>query len=191
MSEPQEFKLRWRGRETGPYALAEICRKLDDHEIGMGHEILRQGNWITLNEFFASPPEPSAPPAAQTASEAPIATNLSSPTLPGPIPVLREKSSLPRAKAPALRPPEPTRARADSQAPDAPPRRRLVFALLGVFLGFLGVHNYYARQWLTGLLQLLLSIATFLMGFGIIASWAWAMVEAVVVRKDGDGNDMI
>ena len=41
------------------------------------------------------------------------------------------------------------------------------------------------------MLQLLLSIATFLMGFGIIATWIWAVVEAVVVRKDGDGLEMI
>jgi hypothetical protein len=29
------------------------------------------------------------------------------------------------------------------------------------------------------------------MGFGIVASWLWAMVEAVVVRRDGYGVDMI
>jgi hypothetical protein len=44
---------------------------------------------------------------------------------------------------------------------------------------------------LTGLLQLLLSVATCLMGFGIIASWIWAIAEAVFVRKDGNGIDMI
>jgi TM2 domain-containing membrane protein YozV len=76
-------------------------------------------------------------------------------------------------------------------APATRPRQRLVYALLGVFLGFLGLHNYYARHWLTGLLQLLLSIATCLLGFGIIAPWLWALVEAVIVRKDGNGMDMI
>jgi hypothetical protein len=60
-----------------------------------------------------------------------------------------------------------------------------------VLFGFLGLHNYYARHWLTGLLQLLLSVATYLLGFGIIAPWLWAMVEAVVVRKDGYGLEMI
>jgi TM2 domain-containing membrane protein YozV len=60
-----------------------------------------------------------------------------------------------------------------------------------VLAGYSGVHNFYARQWLTGLLQLLLSVATYLMGFGIVASWLWAMVEAVVVRRDGYGVDMI
>jgi TM2 domain-containing membrane protein YozV len=66
----------------------------------------------------------------------------------------------------------------------------MVFAFLAIALGFVGAHNFYARQWLTGLLQLLLSIATSLMGFGIIASWLWAMVEALVVRKDGSGAEM-
>jgi len=192
MSEPQEYKLRWRGRETGPYALPEILRKLDDHEIGMGHEILRHDHWITLDEFFASPPEePFAPPAAQPACDPPRPANNSSPAAPGPAPALREKSSPQRIQRPVPSLADFPQAGADSKARNVRPRRRLVFALLGVFLGFFGAHNYYARQWLTGLLQLLQSIATFLMGFGIIASWAWAMVEAVIVHKDGDGIDMI
>ena len=66
-----------------------------------------------------------------------------------------------------------------------------MYALLGIALGFTGLHNYYARHWLTGLLQLLLSIATLLLGFGVIAPWLWAMVEAVVVRKDGLGLEML
>jgi len=72
-----------------------------------------------------------------------------------------------------------------------PARRRLIYAFLAIALGFLGVHNYYARNWLTGLLQFLLSIATFLLGFGIIAPWLWAWVEALVVRRDGHGLEMI
>jgi TM2 domain-containing membrane protein YozV len=71
------------------------------------------------------------------------------------------------------------------------PRYRLLFAFLALFAGYMGAHNFYARQWLTGLLQLLLSLATFLMGFGIIAAWLWAMVEALLVRRDGHGIEMI
>jgi len=95
-----------------------------------------------------------------------------------------------RASVAVANPSAPS-ARVDNQGRPLPPRRRLAFALLGVFAGFLGAHNFYARQWLTGLLQLLLSVATYLMGFGIIASWIWAMVEAVLVRKDGDGIEMV
>ena len=67
----------------------------------------------------------------------------------------------------------------------------MVFAFLAVLFGFLGLHNFYARQWLTGMLQLIVSVATFLLGFGIIASWLWAMVEALAVRHDGRGCLMI
>src|SRR5690242_19886361 len=54
MNDLHEYTLRWRGRRLGPYSLQEINRKLDDHEIGMGHEIQYQEKWITLEEFFAA-----------------------------------------------------------------------------------------------------------------------------------------
>ena len=191
MSDPQQLTLRWRGRETGPYPVSEINRLLDEHEIGMGHEILSGGKWITLEEFFASPPKPSALPPAQPPSSPPLAAKSPWPTIPGPTLTLQGRTSPPPAKATVSKPADLPQARPDSKAPGVRPRHRLVFALLGVFLGFLGTHNFYARQWLTGLLQLLLSVATYLMGFGIIATWIWAVVEAVVVRKDGDGLEMI
>jgi TM2 domain-containing membrane protein YozV len=78
-----------------------------------------------------------------------------------------------------------------SAASAKPARRRLVYGFLAILFGFCGLHNYYARHWLTGVLQLLLSIATLLLGFGVIAAWLWAIVEAIAVRKDGQGMDMI
>jgi len=184
MSEPQEYTLRWRGRETGPWPVSEINRKLDEHEIGMGHEILCQDKWITLEEFFAAPPKPAAPPPSRAPGPPP-------PPMPRSAPVPPEKSAPLRLTVSPSKPPEPPQAGAAGGAIVARPRRRLVFAMLGVFFGFAGAHNFYARQWLTGMLQLLLSVATSLMGFGVIASWVWAMVEAVVVRKDGNGVEMI
>jgi TM2 domain-containing membrane protein YozV len=159
MSEEPTYKLRWRGRETEFYSLAEINQRLDDHEIGMGHEVRYQHNWITLEEFFRSinKKEPaSVEPTRAVSAFTP------------------ENISIPSAKT----------------TPRSP-RSRLVFALLGIFAGFLGLHNFYARQWLTGLLQLLLTAATLLMGFGVIASWIWAVVEAIFVSKDGEGLDLI
>ena len=186
MNESEEYTLRWRGREVGPFPLSEINRQLDEHEIGMGHEIFYEDNWITLEEFLVSLPDSNAPePAPQTPSPRPA------PRLPT-VPVARrEKSSPLRIKVSLSSPPTPPPATVAARAIRLRPRHRMVFALLGVFAGFLGAHNFYARQWLTGLLQLLLSVATYLMGFGIIASWLWAMVEAVMVRKDGEGIDMI
>jgi TM2 domain-containing membrane protein YozV len=179
MNEPQEYKLRWRGREAGPFPVPEINRQLDEHEIGMGHEIFYQDNWITLEEFLAALQKPAAPPQAPQP-----------PPSPAP-PTLRINPSPARVKVPGTREPEVPKARAEKGIPVPRPRHRLLFAFLAIVAGFLGAHNFYARQWLTGLLQLLLSVATYLMGFGIVASWLWAMAEAVFVRTDGDGIDMI
>ncbi|HEX4119921.1 MAG TPA: TM2 domain-containing protein [Verrucomicrobiae bacterium] len=176
-SESEQYKLRWRGRESGPYPLGEINRMLDDHEIGMGHEILYGEKWMGLEEFFAATAKPPPEPAAPVESvRGPVVTVLPLEKTGG----MRFKVSV----KPVAGRPEPEAVATVSS------RKRMVFAFLAIFLGFLGVHNFYARQWLTGLLQLLLSVATSLMGFGIIASWLWAMVEAVVVRKDGDGAEM-
>jgi TM2 domain-containing membrane protein YozV len=61
---------------------------------------------------------------------------------------------------------------------------------LALLTGFLGLHNFYARHWLTGIIQLLISVASSLLGFGVIAPWIWAMVEAIVVHQDGDEMEM-
>lgn len=173
MSKVDEYKLRWRGRESGPFSVEEINRQLDDHEIGMTHEIWHENEWITVEQFLAAlsaPPPAPEPPSVPLLSSAPssaASTNAS------PLRITVSRTE-------------------DRAAPlDVSARNRLVFALLAVFAGFVGLHNFYARQWLTGLLQLLLSVATYLMGFGILAAWVWAIVEAIFVRKDGNGIDMI
>jgi TM2 domain-containing membrane protein YozV len=173
--ETAQYLLRWRGRQSGPYPVSEINRMLDDHEIGMGHEILHEDKWIVLEKFLAAASE--TPPTPMT----PLTGIIKTPAL----------AILPREKTPAMRfKVSVSPAQTDPDAAPPRPRNRLVFAFLAIGLGFLGLHNFYARQWLTGLLQLLLSIATSLMGFGIIASWIWAMIEALVVRKDGSGAEM-
>jgi TM2 domain-containing membrane protein YozV len=175
----EQYELRWRGRTSGPYPLAEINRMLDEHDIGMGHEILHQGKWIVLEEFFAATATPSAP--APEPAKVDIFKRQAVTFAP------REKK---RALSFKVSVASDSEEEAEPAASAARPRNRMVFAFLAICLGFLGIHNFYARQWLTGLLQVLLSIATSLMGFGIIAPWLWAMIEALVVRKDGDGIEM-
>lgn len=176
------YTLRWRGRELGPFSVEEINRQLDDHEIGMGHEILYQDNWIGLEEFFAATRKPPPPAPKLVAAES--------------VPAI---TGIPTSKLHTVRAPGPATSRIQvsvsatpaPQTKSGPPSYRMIFAGLAVLLGFSGIHNFYARQWLTGMLQLLLSVATYLMGFGIIASWLWAMGEALFVRRDGNGNEMI
>src|ERR1043166_7446409 len=47
------FLLRWRGRQEGPYSSAAIEAKLAANQIGLLHEILCDGRWLTLREYFA------------------------------------------------------------------------------------------------------------------------------------------
>ena len=61
MNEPEEYLLRWRGREAGPFSVTEINRQLDEHEIGTGHEIFYQDSWITVEEFLAALRKAAAP----------------------------------------------------------------------------------------------------------------------------------
>jgi TM2 domain-containing membrane protein YozV len=183
MSDSQEYILRWRGRQAGPYPVSEINRLLDDHKIGMGHEILYQDEWITLETFFAALQKAAAPAAPKSKAAAPTIVL-------APLPPPREKVSPLRLKV-SVTPAEPAGNPDPARAQEGRRHYRLVFALLAVFAGFSGAHNFYARQWMTGMLQLLLSVATELMGFGLVASWLWAIVEAIVVRRDGRGNDMI
>jgi TM2 domain-containing membrane protein YozV len=210
MSDSPEYTLRWRGRQFGPFSLPEINRRLDEHEIGMGHEIHYHDQWISLEEFFVALSEsastivratqkPSSPQPAAGLSPAFAGAPGVLPPKAAPVPLsgpaaatIGSQSSSERA-AVLLRPAVPP---APAEPPSVPtsvtrPRHRLVYALLGVFLGFVGLHNFYARNWLTGLLQLLLSLATYLLDFGIIVPWLWALVEAVLVRKDGNGIEMI
>jgi TM2 domain-containing membrane protein YozV len=186
MSDVQEYSLRWRGRTSGPFPVAEINRMLDDHEIGMGHEIFYQEAWITVEEFLAAIRKQSAPTVPQPKPVFPTMTL--APLVAGPP---AEKGSPVRIKV-SMTPVNENPRKADrGHVVESRPRYRMLFAFLAVLAGYSGAHNFYARQWLTGLLQLLLSVATYLMGFGIIASWLWAMVEAVSVRRDGHGVEMI
>ena len=210
MSDAPEYSLRWRGRQSGPFSLAEINRQLDEHQIGMGHEIHYHGQWISLEEFFVALRESASATAmpTQNPSLQQPAAGLS-PVIPGAPGVLPQKAAPAPLSGPAAASgtlqshtgsaavfPRSAVTPVPAELQSMPvsvtrPRHRLVYALLGVFLGFTGLHNFYGRNWLTGLLQLLLGLATILLGFGIIVPWLWALVEAVLVRKDGSGIEMI
>jgi TM2 domain-containing membrane protein YozV len=192
MTESQEYSLRWRGRQFGPCTIQEINRKLDEHEIGMGHEVHYENKWISVEEFLLALRSagagsttakrlPSAQPATGLDQSEP--SFIASAAAPVPPPRRSALPTKPSVRTEATTP--MVDAAADSHLREARPRHRLIYAMLGILLGFSGVHNFYARHWLTGLFQLLLSLATLVLGFGIIATWIWALVEAVLIRKDG------
>lgn len=69
-------------------------------------------------------------------------------------------------------------------------RSRLVFVLLALFLGGLGIHNFYAGYGGRGVTQLMIMLFTGWLGIGILINGIWALIEIVAVDTDADGLRM-
>ena len=75
-------------------------------------------------------------------------------------------------------------------------KKRLTYQLLALFLGGLGVHNFYAGRKGIAVIQLLITIAAtigisvaqgkLVPGGGPVA--LWALIEIFAVKKDGKGR---
>ena len=65
------------------------------------------------------------------------------------------------------------------------PKSRLAYILLGIFLGGLGVHNFYAGYTGKGVAQLLLSLLS--LGFLSLVVYIWVIIEIITVTKDAKG----
>jgi TM2 domain-containing membrane protein YozV len=64
-------------------------------------------------------------------------------------------------------------------------KSRTTYIVLGIFLGALGVHNFYAGYVGRAVGQLCLTVLT--LGYLGIISWIWAIVEICIVEKDSTG----
>ena len=69
-------------------------------------------------------------------------------------------------------------------------KSKLAAGLLGIFLGSLGVHNFYLGYTGKAIAQLLISVLT--CGFGAVASGIWGLVEGILIltgsiTKDAKG----
>ncbi len=69
-------------------------------------------------------------------------------------------------------------------------RSRAAFVLLGLFLGGLGIHNFYSGYTGRGVTQLLIMIFTGWLGIGIIINGLWVLGEVIMVDTDADGIRM-
>lgn len=91
------------------------------------------------------------------------------------------------APAPAVPPPAPQaqpQAAAGSIHAGYEPKNYTAYLLLGIFLGALGVHNFYAGYTRNGVIQLLITICS--CGYLGIVSWIWAIVEVCTVKVDAN-----
>jgi len=64
-------------------------------------------------------------------------------------------------------------------------KSRTSYIVLGIFLGALGIHNFYAGYTGRAVGQLCLTVLT--VGYLGIVSWLWAIIEICTVEKDSTG----
>lgn len=67
------------------------------------------------------------------------------------------------------------------------PKSRLAYILLGIFLGCLGIHNFYASRIGFGVAQLLITLFVGWLIVPILVVWVWVLVEVCTVTRDGRG----
>lgn len=67
-------------------------------------------------------------------------------------------------------------------------KSRVGFVLLGIFLGGLGIHNFYAGYSGRGIAQLLLTLFLFWTVIVPIVVWIWVIIEIISVDRDAYGN---
>ena len=70
-------------------------------------------------------------------------------------------------------------------------KSRVAYILFAIFLGGLGIHNFYAGYTGKALAQLLITIFTWWLIFPVFAIAIWAIIEACVVKVDAEGNEMV
>lgn len=72
-------------------------------------------------------------------------------------------------------------------------KSKLTAGLLGIFLGSVGVHNFYLGYTGKAVAQLLIAVLT--CGIGATATWVWGLIEGIMIltgsiNKDGKGNPL-
>ena len=67
-------------------------------------------------------------------------------------------------------------------------KSRTAYVLLGIFLGGLGIHNFYAGYTGKAVAQLLITLLTGWLIIPLIAVGIWVIVEVCTVTKDANGT---
>jgi len=75
-----------------------------------------------------------------------------------------------------------------SSVPGSATKDRVVYVLLGIFLGTLGIHNFYAGYIARAVSQLLITLLLGWLVIPWIAVAIWVLVEVCSVSRDAQGN---
>lgn len=85
-------------------------------------------------------------------------------------------------------------AQQQAQMAGAPSKSKMAAGLFGIFLGGLGVHNFYLGYTGKAVAQLLITVLT--CGAGLVVSGTWGFIEGILIlcgniNKDGKGNPLL
>lgn len=67
-------------------------------------------------------------------------------------------------------------------------KTRVAYIVLGLFLGGLGIHNFYAGRTTNGIIQLLITVCTGWLVFPLFIVGVWVLLEIITVTTDGSGR---
>ncbi len=75
-------------------------------------------------------------------------------------------------------------------------KSKIAAGLFGIFLGYLGIHNFYLGYTSKGISQLLLTVVGWIAcGIGPVVSGIWGLIEGILIltgsmNQDADGNPL-
>jgi TM2 domain-containing membrane protein YozV len=70
------------------------------------------------------------------------------------------------------------------------PKSRTVYIVLGIFFGWIGVHNFYANRKGVGATQLVLFLMFYWTLIAPVGLFIWSVIDIINVRDDGNGIRM-
>ncbi len=155
------------GQRTGPYTAQDVRRMFDQGAIGRETQFWRDGmySWEPIGPSVHLFGIPSPTRQQQT---------YQNPSFP-PMPQGVIYQQAPIVLQPVI---------------IGPSKSRVAYILLGLFLGGLGIHNFYAGYGGRGVAQLLLNLFLFWTIIVPIAIAIWVIIEVITVDRDGYGNRM-
>jgi TM2 domain-containing membrane protein YozV len=154
----------------------------DDPKLQVSHSDLRAVS-MRGQPYFA-PVQPSVPAQAAGTPQYPPSIyggplGLSQAAAAAPATV--NNPATPPQAYPYAQPPAPGAMYGQSQ------KSRSTYIVLGIFLGALGIHNFYGGYTGRAVGQLCLTVLT--LGYLGLVSWIWAIIEICLVTKDSTGLD--
>jgi len=202
------FLVRWRGKQEGPVKMEELERRIAANEIGLLHEIQFEGEWIPLRKFLelrAARAEgerlrwEEAERRAREEAEREMRERE--------IRLREERLAEEKRKNDLLE--AAVRAQQQSSEQVWGAKSRGIFIILGILLGTLGIHNFYAGHYARGAAQLVITtVAAVLASLGeksgtrdadmlliagllVIGIVLWIIIELITTTEDGNRNKML